>query len=813
MNLRPLIPALSAFITGILLNYILYACIPLVMPVLFIIIVVLLIASVLKIFSTKTYIILFIFLITGIQLSFRSYGYSNLLPIADVQVKPLIEGTVLNPSKSNNKNTKVEIIVERLFINNQKKMINEKLLVTIYNNERMFSPGDKIRIPAKLRPIQNFNNPGRYNYKLAMRLRGFYCTASVSDGRLVVPMGKGNLNIHSQLLEAIRKPIRNLLIETLSQRNQAIYRALILGEKQGINNKIREPFLITGLGHMLAVSGLHIGLIAWLTFAFSNWLLSRFYSLTLKIDIQRIAAVITCVPVVAYTFLSGLQVSGQRAMIMALVYLFSIILRRQKEVWSTLALAAFLVLTLDPNALFSVSFQLSFLAVIGILWLAPVFYRWFKITVDPAKKNFFQYRLYTYITGLTIITLSVIIFLLPITSFYFHRIPALSVIANLTTVPFLGIWILPLGLLSAITVHISPDLADILIQLGSLGLDIMFNIIKFWAQFHWADIMVVTPNMFEILLYYSLLLSIYFLRKWSPAKPVLILVLILISIDASYWIYQTRFNPHLKVTCFDVGQGNSTLIQFPGSQRMLIDGGGFSNDAFDVGGMVIAPSLLSLKLCRIDYLVLSHPQSDHMNGLRYIASKFDPKEFWFNGDTVKTPSFLELMEIIKSNNIKIVLPKDLSNSITISGIDISLLHPLADKIKFNIANHKNNLNNNSLVLKLAHEGKSLLFPGDLETTGEKQLISNIGSSLKSDILLAPHHGSRTSSSKTFLKMVKPSICIISSGRDNYFRFPHKETIQRLEKSGCRIMRIDQLGAIRLSLTKNRVHIKTYAGGF
>ncbi|MFC1891509.1 ComEC/Rec2 family competence protein, partial [Thermodesulfobacteriota bacterium] len=181
MNLRPLIPALSAFITGILLNYILYACIPLVMPVLFIIIVVLLIASVLKIFSTKTYIILFIFLITGIQLSFRSYGYSNLLPIADVQVKPLIEGTVLNPSSScewmfNNKNTKVEIIVERLFINNQKKMINEKLLVTIYNNERMFSPGDKIRIPAKLRPIQNFNNPGRYNYKLAMRLRGFYCT-------------------------------------------------------------------------------------------------------------------------------------------------------------------------------------------------------------------------------------------------------------------------------------------------------------------------------------------------------------------------------------------------------------------------------------------------------------------------------------------------------------------------------------------------------------------------------------------------------------------------------------------------------------
>ena len=813
MKVRPLIPALSAYISGILINFIFYPQIFSIIPVLFTFTLILLVLSVLKKFSTNRYIVIVIFLIAGIQISFISQEHSELTATAGKYVQLHIEGTVLNPSKQNRNNTKVEIIAEQLFMNKQIKKIREKLLVTVYNNEKIFSPGEKIRFPAKIKSIQNFKNHGRYNYELAMRLRGFFYSASVSDGRLVVPMGKGNADIHLLLLEAIRKPIRNLLNDTLSQNNQAIYRALILGERQGIDNKIREPFLITGLGHILAVSGLHIGLIAWLTFTFSHGLLSCSYYLTLKIDIRKTAAIITCIPVIAYTFLSGFQLSSQRAMIMALVYLCSIILQREKEVWSTLAFAAFLVLALDPNALFSISFQLSFLAVIGILWLAPVFYEWFPKTAAPEKRDFFLYRFYMYVAGLFAITMSVIIFLLPISSFYFHRIPLISIISNLTTVPLLGIWVLPLGFLSAIAVHISPALAEIVLQTGSFGLSIMLYIIDFWAQFHWSDILVITPNMLEIILYYNLLLCIYFLKKWPHAKSGLILVLILISIDASYWIYQTQFNPRLRINYFDVGQGNSALIRFPGGQRMLIDGGGFSSDTFDVGRMVIAPSLLSLKIRRIDYLVLSHPQSDHMNGLRYIASKFNPKEFWFNGDLVGTPSFIELMEIINSNKIKIVSPRDLSKGYVISGVEVNILHPIHERQHTGTTNENNNLNNNSLVIKLTYEGKSLLFPGDLEISGEKQIVAKAGSVLKSNILLVPHHGSRTSCSKIFLKTVKPEIGIISSGKNNYFRFPHEDTVRRLEEAGCRIIRIDQLGEVRLTLKKNQITIKTYEEGF
>ena len=163
------------------------------------------------------------------------------------------------------------------------------------------------------------------------------------------------------------------------------------------------------MGHVLAVSGLHIGLVAWLSFVFSRFFLSLFYRLTLKTDIQKWSAVITCFPVVAYTCLAGFQVSGQRAMIMALAYLFSMILGREKEIWSTLALAALITLAVDPHALFSISFQLSYCAVIGILWLVPAIFK--RIPSGPEPQEGYRVvtsRLYAYVAGIALVTVSAV---------------------------------------------------------------------------------------------------------------------------------------------------------------------------------------------------------------------------------------------------------------------------------------------------------------------------------------------------------------------------------------------------------------------
>jgi competence protein ComEC len=225
--------------------------------------------------------------------------------------------------------------------------------------------------------------------------------------------------------------------------------------------------------------------------------------------------------------------------------------------------------------------------------------------------------------------------------------------------------------------------------------------------------------------------------------------------------------------------------------------------------MVVAPYLWHSKIQRIDYLVLSHPQADHMNGLRFIAGNFHPKEFWYNGDEVDRASFKELMAIVESKKIKRLLPNDLVDGREITGVNVEILHPIPGSYPTDHYDRGTKLNNNSLVLKITYNAKAFLFPGDLERQGEDVLISNAGPALQSHILLSPHHGSKSSSSEEFLRMVRPSICVISSGGDNFFGFPHQQTLKRLRNIGCRIIRIDQAGAVQCTVGPHEFEISTF----
>ena len=754
--------------------------------------------------------LLYTFFLVGILLDLNSHQKWDLLPLADQRELVVIEGTVLEPAKLSGDVVRLVLRADSLFHQGSTKPVRDKLQISIYNHGRDFSPGERIRFPARLRPFENFNNSGRYDYELDMDLKGFSCAGAVSDGRHIVPMGMGRMGVPHNILEKARRPIRHLFQKNLSPENQALFQAMILGETQNVSQKMREPFNMTGLGHLLAVSGLHIGLVGWLAYALFKGLLSISYRFALQTNIRRLAAIMTCVPVIVYAFLAGFQVSSQRAMIMALAYLFSIIVGREKEIWSTLAVAAFGVLAMNPHSLFSISFQLSFCAVVGILWLAPPIYRKILAPLDEhIESRSLTFRLYRYVGGLLAISASAMIFLFPIVSFYFHRVSMVTLPANLMAVPILGLWVIPLGLLSAAALPISSALADLAIQLGAWGMEWMSAIIRFWSQVPWASLWVVTPNPFEILLFYGLIFFIFFLRRWSWTKVGLVSVLLLAAGDFSYWTYRTQFNPHLEVTFLDVGQGNSALIRFPGRQRMLIDGGGFSRSTFDLGKNVVAPFLWRSKMLRVDYLVMSHPQSDHMNGLHFIASHFHTKEFWSNGDEVEKESFKDLMRILEEKEIKKLLPGDLMTGKEISGVRIEVLHPRPDQGKSRSSKGAGRLNNRSLVLRLTYGGKSVLFPGDLEQAGEETLVSSAGCFLKSDILLVPHHGSKSSSSELFLQEVKPRLCIISCGRGNYFGFPHADTLRRLEEVECQIMRIDQVGSIRLSITPGYFEMKSF----
>jgi competence protein ComEC len=811
---RPLIPMVISFAGGILIAHEIPLHNHVFIAGLFLSIAALLVSFLVFPPRLRGYLLLFIFFLAGALLIQGDPSPSRLIPLASQDKKAVIEGTVLDPVKViDNRIGRFTLRAMALCLPEETISLDENIAVTVYRHIPDIHPGDRVRLPARLRLFRNFNNPGNYDYEGAMKLKGLTCAANVSDGTRIVRLGPGRLPFFRGLVESVQRPIREFFRNRLNPRNDALFRALILGERQGITPALRDPFNQTGLGHILAVSGLHIGLVAGVAFFLFKWVLSRSYRLALSLDVRKLAALLTCLPVIGYALLAGFQVSSQRAMIMVLAFLASLMLGREREVWSTLSLAGLIILIFDPEALFSISFQLSFMAVIGILWLTPIIlnqlHRQDKtFPEEPPPRN----RVLEYFIGLAAVSAAAVFFLLPVICYYFHRIPLVSIPANLSTVPILGLWVIPLGLLSAATIPFSTGIAGFFLQIGAWGLNILMVIIDFWAGLPWSSIWTVTPNLFEILGFYILILFAFLFKRFRWAKAGLVVVAVFILSDIAYWVYRVRFNRDLQVTFLDVGKGNSALVSFPGGKKMLIDGGGFSSGSFDVGEMVVAPYLWHSKIMRIDYLVLSHPQTDHMNGLRFIARHFHPKEFWHNGDPVETPSYKELMAIVDTRKIRKMRPADLKGEIEINGARVQVLHPDPNRLILGIKDDGKRLNNNSLVLKITYGDASFLFPGDMEKAGEEVLISHAGQMIQSDILLAPHHGSKTSSSKEFLDMVKPRLCIVSSGERTVRNFPHPTVLKRLRDTGCDVLQIACSGAVTVTARQDRLDISTFVEG-
>ncbi len=814
---RPLVPALLSYMGGILLGHLVLARVTSAsFSALFVLaplVVGLLISALLLSGRSKLPVLLTLFWGTGLLLDLWESPPSPLKALVETGAEVTVEATVLEPPRIEEETLRLVVRAEKVAATEGDLAPGEKMVVTVHSHARWFSPGDRVLFPAKLRPFKNFNNPGGYDQVASAALQGLCCAASVSDARTIVPLGRGSLGFPAQMLEALRERIRGFYRERLDPQNRALFQALILGEPHGISWEWRDLFTVTGLGHVLAVSGLHVGLVAGVIFTMIKSLLALSYRLTHTTDIRKVAAVCTMFPVVAYALVAGFHVSSQRAMIMVLVYLFSLVLGREKEIWSSLCLAALIVLAMDPHALFTPSFHLSFGAVVGLLWLAPRIYGWVHGTVVKSLPKgtktgwFIRYAL-----GLLSATFSVTLFLLPIIVHYFHRVSLVSLPANLIVVPILGLWVLPLGLLASFSLALSPSLAAVFLRAGAWGLDAMRLFIDFWAGFPWAEIWVFTPTLLEMGLFYALMTCLLFWKRRRWAKGGLLLLLAILAGDISYWVHRTHFNTSLRVTFLDVGQGSSALIQFPGKERMLVDGGGSRREGFDMGRMVIAPFLLAHKIRSVDYLVMSHPEADHMDGLLFIAERFGPKELWYNGDHSSAEAFGKLMATVWKKGIRLCLPSDLKRGRTISGVRTDVLHPETDGMPAAISVKKVNWNARSLVLKLTHGRISFILPGDLEKEGEASVVARAGSQLKSDVLLVPHHGSGRSCSKAFLEQVAPRFCVISSRGGTSQGFPHPETLQRLTEAHCTVLRTDQVGAVSFTSQRDEIRVRTFLTG-
>ena len=643
---RPLVPALCVTIIGILIGHNILTNVNL--PVLLFPLIILLCLGIIFIIPFKFPIVwlMTIFMLIGINSQISRPTLSELPQRILKNERVIIEGTVYRPPKIQFNTASFPIHAEKIFLTKKVRRVKINLLLKIYGYRGNLKVGERIRFPAKLKEFENFNNPGNFDYRFYMKSRGLSLIAIVSDGRYVVPMGEGNLGFAGSILEKVRGPLRKFFHERLSNATSPIYTALILGERQGLTSKLREPFDRSGVSHIMAVSGLHLGLVAWLFFISIRWLLSLSYRVTLMTDIKKLAAIITTVPVIAYALLTGLQISTQRAMIMVLVFLWSFIIGREKDVWSSLSLAALIILTLNGDALFTISFQLSFVAVAGILWLAPLIFS--RIAKCKKDKKFFNkgqilHSILTYILGLIAVTTAATIMTMPLIAHHFHRFSIIALPANLTVVPIIGLWVIPLGLLSSITLLLSSALAGFFLSLGEFGLNLAISLVQFWSDIPWSSIWVIRPSWLEIVLLYGVFfLSLNFTLS-RLYRIFLVLLLVVFFIDIGWWAYKTRCNSNLRVTILDAGNGDVSLIQFPGKEKMLITNNAFSQNGFNLGRIVVAPYLWHEKIQRIDHLFLSSPQAHQTEKLQFMINNFHPKGVFFT---------LPTKRVIKGVNIK-----------------------------------------------------------------------------------------------------------------------------------------------------------------
>ncbi|MDD5168455.1 MAG: ComEC/Rec2 family competence protein, partial [Syntrophales bacterium] len=257
------------------------------------------------------------------------------------------------------------------------------------------------------------------------------------------------------------------------------------------------------------------------------------------------------------------------------------------------------------------------------------------------------------------------------------------------------------------------------------------------------------------------------------------------------------------------GQGASTLIRFPGEKVILVDGGGFYGNAFDVGRYVVAPYLWHERISTIHTVVLTHPHPDHLNGLLYILENFNVREVWTNGAPAEGDTGDAFEEIIERRKILRRCLSGRTGPMEIDGVTIEWLNPFEPlgKDEDDTASF-DETNDSALVMRLTYKDVHCLMPSDISSSIEEDIIRR-KPDMRSPILLVPHHGSRRSSSDAFLNSVKPRIAVLSVGKDNPFRLPHPDTLARYRSRGIPILRTDLHGAVTIETDGDRIDVRSF----
>lgn len=693
-----------------------------------------------------------------------SIGYVSILEnkyskISDMPIKEMV--TIISDIQE--KEYK-KVCTAKIVRNNKKILINIKMSQDIPS----IKYGDSLYIEGEFKQPEEARNYKGYNYKQYLKTKKIIGTVELEKAKILK-------SSNGSFIHNIQKYIKDTINGTLTDEEGNLLLAILLGDKDKLSEDIQESFKTSNLSHMLAVSGAHVSyIILGLTYVLQNSIIGK--------KNEKIVCIIFLLFFMAIT---NFTPSVTRACIMAVLTLFSGIIYRKSDVYTNISVAALITLIFNPYNLLDLGFQLSYGGTIGII----IFIK----RIQEKKSNS---KVINYIKQMALVSIYANIIIIPIMMYHFNTVSFTFIISNIMASPILGIIVITGFLFIIASITVKPLTRLIAIFIKPI-LSILIKISQICSKLPFSNILVVTPYMFNVISYYAIILYCIKSKKNNKCKIIICLLIVLILINFIIYIFPQK----LRIFFIDVGQGDSTLIITPDKKTVLIDGGG--SDSFDVGEKVLLPYLLDRRILKIDYVLISHFDTDHCGGILTIMEKVKVKNIIISEQAEHSENYERSKKLMIHKKIRLIEVKK-GDKIKIGRYsEFKILFPTSRLLS------ENPLNNNSIVAQFNYNNFKMLFTGDIEKLAEQQILKAEKAEIRADILKVAHHGSKTSSIPEFIKAVKPKIALIGVGKNNTFGHPNKQTIKNLENIKCRIYRTDIQGEIIIKIDqKGRMNVKS-----
>ncbi|MDR8393479.1 DNA internalization-related competence protein ComEC/Rec2 [Aliifodinibius sp. S!AR15-10] len=611
--------------------------------------------------------------------------------------------------------------------------------------------GSGIHFTATVYPLEGPRNPHQFDYKAYLHSQNIYTQVGIES---IYSVRKNNTLFSWNNL---RQAVLDQIEESFSPTTQSLAKALLIGYKNELGREQKIAFSRVGLSHIMAVSGLHVGFIVAPFWILIPWFWTLRYG-------KQIGLFLLVLLLLGYAGLTGFSASVCRASLTVGFITFGRLFHKVRNSLNLTAAAAIILLLINPNDLFSPGFQLSFSAVYIILLTLPVIERWIPTWI--------RFRWYGTPVMVVIVSIAVQLGLFPLLTYHFGEFSLIGPLANAVVVPPLGI-IVPYALLLLLVAALFPTVGTSLNFPNQWFLEGLNHFTQ-WAsslEWSWIQLHIDSPHFFLIWITALLAFSVLYIPRlrWK----MLAALLLLLTVQSGNRFFNSLQPAELKITVFDVGQGDAALVSTPNDKHFLVDTGRWSPD-YNSAKYIILPHLRAEGIDKLDAIFLSHPHADHIGGTIELLHQIPIDTIYNSGYPYDSQLYHKYHQLATNKSVPV---KSLS-----AGDEVTM-DPAVQLLVYGPSTQKgSDPNEHSLVLELTYGQTEFLFVGDAGKSQERRLLNQFGDMIDTDFLKVGHHGSKTSSSSLFMKTATPEVSVVSLGRSNRFDHPHLQAVRRIKRN-------------------------------